>query len=160
MNTTPNFQIWYLMSMEVILKRCNIGQYPFSMNNITGDLCQLNVYYTMQTQSCLVPPVSSHVADSRPVRLNQHPGAQQFFLCHRCLHTYPEPGHRHNTPHEPALYRKNTKFKYNSPFVWQTYPSSCLGRSCRKKGAVQLENKACWCLKLLFFVCVPTSSWH
>lgn len=45
----------------------------------------------MQTQSCLVPPVSSHVVDSRLGRLNQLPGVQQFFLCHRCLHTYPVP---------------------------------------------------------------------
>ena len=58
-------------------------------------VCWLNRYYTMQTQSCLVPPVSSRVVDSHPGRLNRLPGVQRFFLYHKCLRTYPEPGRRH-----------------------------------------------------------------
>lgn len=63
----------------------------------------LTVYGTMQTQNYLVLPVSSHVVDSHPGKLNQPPGAQQFFLFHKCLRIYPEPGHGHAITCEHAV---------------------------------------------------------
>lgn len=85
------------------------------------NLCWLIMYFTMQTQSCLVPPVSSHVVDSHPGRLNRHPGVQRFFLCHKCLHIYPEPGHRHYITHYHASTTEPTskppKVKRNPPFA-------------------------------------------
>lgn len=83
------------------------------MSNVSH--CTSSLYHTRQTPSCLVPPVSSHVVDSHPGRLSPRPAVQRFFLFHKCLRTYPEPGRRHFITHKHTLNRAHFKTPPKKP---------------------------------------------
>lgn len=130
--TTPNFQIWYLMSMDVILQREEHVHWLQSLiktiksNVFTGKLC------TSWTLRCRVQASSRGSWRWHPETPGPYRAALQSSLCHRCPRIYPAPTHHTLISFfcsmKRSLHQVRHKNKTHSPFFSQIYPSNCWGR--------------------------------
>lgn len=128
------------MSIDVILQErqtslfCDIMCYKFEL--FMQSVC--STVHTSWTLRCLVQVSFRASWRWRLEKPSPYRAALRSSPGHRCHRIYPAPGHhvqmsRHCKNTDMCWHFEKKQNNNNSPFFWQTCPSSCLGKFCIKR---------------------------